>query len=349
MKILILSDLHIAKNTPWNTDYEDIKYLCSQIENTTLPEFDACIIAGDIFNVSRIKPEDIWRFIRLLDVLGVYNRPPVFAIGGNHDPHDPTIASCIPEGVTLYPEDILHVNQDITISGMMYSPDLDKVREYLRTTQADIVVCHQSVQEFINIGSLGADQLKVSDFPKDRLCIVGDTHITSAIPHGEGAVLSPGILCPMRSRAELLESNPQLVWFDTEEGLHFESLQKRFAGWFNGEPASVQMFEKHLDTMPSWEPDMIMYVPDDLKKDLPKTLPERTKVLFVSKAAEKAEMDLPEVDVDDIEGTSASIIKGAVESMIDTDDIDRSTIVSLVGDIAASETPEDPIKNYLQS
>ena len=59
-------------------------------------------------------------------------------------------------------------------------------------------------------------------------------------------------------------------------------------------------------------------------------------------------MDLPEVDVDDIEGTSASIIKGAVESMIDTDDIDRSIIVSLVGDIAASETTEDPIKNYLE-
>lgn len=349
MRILILADTHISKNTPWSTDYEDIKYVCRQIKDQGLPEFDACIIAGDIFNTARIKPEDVYWFIQLLDALGVYNKLPVFAIGGNHDPHALSIASCIPKGYTLNPDQALQISADITVSGMMYSPDLDKVREWLNSVSTDIVVCHQSVQEFINIGSLATNQLKIDDFPKDRLCIVGDTHVTGAIQHGDGAVVSPGIVCPMRSRAELLTSKPHLVWFDTEEGLHFEPLQKRFADWFDGEQTSIQKFVKHLDTMPDYEPDMIMYVPEDLYEDLPKTLPDRVRVCVVSSVAEKADMDMPEVDVDDIECTGAAVIRDTVGKMLDESDRDRNTIITIVEDLVVSESPEDSVKHYLQS
>lgn len=349
MKILTLADIHISKNTPWSTDYEDIRYLCRQLYR--LPDdlsFDACIVAGDIFNVSRIKPEDVFWFIKILNLLGVYNKGSMMAIGGNHDPHDPSIASCIPCGHTLSPQSVLCFD-GLSVSGMMYSPDLDKVREYLNNVKTDIVVCHQSVEEFAGtFGLAGANQLKLADFPKDRLCIVGDTHITKAIQHGSGAVLSPGILCPMRSRAELLDSEPHLVWFDTEDGIQWIPLKKRFAAWFDGDPESIEQFENHLKEMEDWEPDMIMYVSESMREGLPKRLPERTRVMIVPAESKENYLEMPEVDVDDFEGTGAYVIEETVSGMLDEADDDRSTIVSLVRDIAVSETPEDQIKHYLQ-
>ena len=350
MRILILADLHIAKNTPWSDNYEEFESLIQQITDIgeDLPAFDACIIAGDIFNTSGIKPADIACLERLMAAFRVCCKP-LYCVAGNHDPHDPTIADVLPNGGTLTPEP--ENIGGLTISGLGYTPDLDKVRAYLKETTTDVVVCHQSVKEFINVGDIAGDQLRLDDFPKDRLCIVGDTHITAMREHGTGVVVSPGILTPMRSRAELLESSPQLVWFDSETGMQTYDLRKRYALYFDPDSRCIQQLERYLNgERPEWDLAPVLYVSEKFVEEFKATkIPEGAKVIMVPDVTAEVMDVIPEVDIDDVVAATADLIRDTAAYMIDDEDKDKAIMVTLVSDLVTSDSPEENVEAFLKN
>ena len=186
MRALVLSDLHIAKSTPWATDWEDCQYLYKRLQDCITNEAytfpDIVIICGDTFNSPRILQGDVYWFDKIIRLLTSDQTIPLW-INGNHDPGPYHVCGGV---------DLTQKPWYGGIYGHHYSQDLDSVRVWLKSTDCPITVTHQSASMFMDLGVSGLDQLHPEDF-HSPLNIIGDTHVTRVYTSNNITCLSPGI------------------------------------------------------------------------------------------------------------------------------------------------------------
>lgn len=374
MRFLILSDLHIAANTPWAKDYEDFNFLLRELKRTEKPQFDACLICGDTFNSPRISQGDVAKFFELLDVLGVLGKP-TGVINGNHDPGSHHVLESLEDVVRLDVEPLMG------IVGHSYSQNLDEVREWLLRQSAQVTVTHQSCRAFADLGAFGVPQL-LPEYFVTPVNFIGDTHLTACVasevntknspplrvgkppydseivglaptPEGVGEkyLLSPGILTPMRSRKELLSAQPFLMWWEADyqgngrfdidnADLETLPLPKRPAAVL--EPGNEDQIK--VDDKCTAETPMIVYVPEDYENDC---LRKDDRVRYIRYASS---VDVPEntsVSVELTETTTVDDMVNAASQLLSEEDKDREVELGLVRSLITTDAPAEIVKEYL--
>lgn len=350
MRILVLSDVHIAKTTPWSTSWEDVDWLISTVRTMKseekIPEFDAAILCGDMFNTPRVLPGDVVRFHNLMDAFGLLDKP-VGWINGNHDPGVSSVAEILPKAV-----DLNHETMFGCVKGHSYSQNLDEIREWLKKEVGFVHVLHQSASMFMSLGeSLGVDQLHPEDFMAP-LTFIGDTHITGVFENpNKGFVISPGIPLAMRSRVELETCDPRLLVWTVDN----------FQDVFNSELDTIQLpkrpyvvarsqeeldrFLDHLKDDPKTI-HSVVYVPAHLRRELSCSAYSDypIRIIEYTEASDPKEvLEMPVIDdSDDID-----YLKVASE-LIPDETPDKGVILGLTRDLLGTEDPDLVVKNYLE-
>lgn len=349
MRALVLSDLHIAKSTPWSTDWEDCQYLYRRLHHiVTGNEYkfpDFIIICGDTFNSPRILQGDVYWFNKLIGQLSGDDTTPLW-INGNHDPG----AYHVCGGVDLTQKPYFG------IYGHHYSQDLDSVRVWLNSTDCLITVTHQSASMFMDLGISGLDQLHPEDFHAP-LNIIGDTHVTRVYTSNNITCLSPGILMPMRSRKELFEAQPKLIVLD--DGLEPEDagdclldLDRTTISAYDIPVRphlmieSQEQLEKYIADNWKNEVPVIGYVTPEVRKtlDISHYGPSVIRLIEYSDTLEISDVSLssevvPE-DTVDVVSTAASLMPDDAHN--------KQELLTLVGDLLSTNAPEEIAENYLK-
>lgn len=352
MKVLVLSDVHIAQTTPWSRDYEDIKlvlqYLKHRKEIGEIPKFDACILCGDIFNTPRLNQGDPAIFTELLDVLEVTDKP-VGAINGNHDPGGHHVCEYLKGFHRLDYEPMMG------IEGHSYSQNIEEIREWLKRSKAQITVTHQSCSLFMNLGNLQLPQLRGEDFHAP-LNFIGDTHVSHAVEvKGSSMCVSPGILCPMRSRSELFDANPHLTYFEADylgdgkwdlenADLKFLVIPKRPAMLVTSETTEQNIRTFDFDCKHPGLPG-IVYVPKSLETGIDFSKFAHLRVIRFPDLEKDLEVDIDYSDV--LEGAKTIDTILATADKLLADDSDKPTILALVKDMLENEQPTEVVKQFL--
>lgn len=218
---LILSDLHLTNPKAELSKFgledaingiKEIKKLCTlrktqQGGSPRAPAapppapFDFFVIAGDIFDSVSVNPSSIHLACLLRDALS--DIPEGYIIRGNHDRADYNMLEDMFGWTQLYSDKVSYVrNSEITISGINYSSD-DDHRKYLQAAPSDIMVLHASMKPF---GGFTEGCLSAAECPKDRVVIVGDTHVSGVYLQDDRCVLSPGNLFPL-NKSEITSGN----------------------------------------------------------------------------------------------------------------------------------------------
>lgn len=360
MKILVLSDLHIAKNTPWSKDWEDVEWLITQLQSLkqrkgpAFPCFAGALLCGDMFNTPRILPGDAVRLVDILRIFGVDNKP-VGWINGNHDPGDFNIAEILPNAVNLNQEPLFDL-----ISGHSFSQNIEEVREWLRGCPYPVTVTHQSASMFMKFGEQLRDyqildkQLHAGDFVAP-LNFIGDTHVTDVVTKGSVNCISPGILNPMRSRKELFESAPQImVWEvlqDTQHRWDVEGscidtipLKKRpFIKIQLQEEIDNYNWQSYVENIP-----LLAFVSDELRPDLDFT-PWKDKPYRVVEYSETARAnEVLDAPMEDRAADTLEDIMAAANDILPEDAPNRTNILELTRNMLGVEDPDIIVKNYLE-
>ena len=375
MRFLVLSDLHIASNTPWAKDYEDLNFTIRELKRMEKPKFDACLICGDTFNSPRISQGDVAKFFELLDVLGVLGKP-TGVINGNHDPGSHHVLESL-EGVVR-----LDVEPLMGIVGHSYSQNLDEVQDWLQRQIAQITLTHQSCRAFADLGAFGVPQL-LPEYFVTPVNFIGDTHLTACVASevnmknspplrvgkppldieivglaptpervGEKYLISPGILTPMRSRTELMSAQPFLMWWEADyrgngkfdiDNANLETLPvpKRPAAVL--EPGKEDRIK--VDDSCTAETPMIVYVPEDYENDC---LRKDDRVRYIRYASS---VDVPEnapVSVELSETTTVDDMVGAASQLLSEEDKDRDVELGLVRSLITTNAPAEIVKEYLE-
>lgn len=154
------------------------------------------LIAGDLLHQSRptartmayLKQLDDW-----LQAVGIH----LYVVRGNHDyttPHwlevlrNPATGPVVPGFNYLHKRLLKIAGKQVYFLGYC-APDEFRHTEF---PAADILVCHQSVAEFVGFNSsyaLTFDELPCSSY---QLIVVGDTHIPEQVNHNGCTIISPG-------------------------------------------------------------------------------------------------------------------------------------------------------------
>lgn len=218
MKALILSDLHIEAKSRWSTtdQNEDLDFVIKQIKE--LPpetfDYDCVIVAGDTTDRPRENATVVTHLQRLFNVLNPHNKP-VYVINGNHDAGQDNYLTTILTNAWLA-HDTNTVVGNTSIQFLNYCNNLDTVREFLKTAEADVLVIHQSSAPFIDINIEDLPIMHVEDYPKGKVCIVGDTHIPGVYEADGRYMISPGSLYP-HNKTELLNVQNFLMILETND------------------------------------------------------------------------------------------------------------------------------------
>ena len=201
MRILVLSDLHLDKprGELKRFDLEDAKTAIASLQNYTAG-IDAVILAGDIFNAVRVDSVPFHLLHNLDEVLK--DIPKKYVIRGNHDRARFSILEETYGYTALKPDEVIPISDTLTISGCDYT-DRETHKEYLRSADSDILVCHFPMSPF---SSFGDSNLSVNDCPENKIVIVGDTHKPGVYAKDGRCVISPGCLFPA-DRTELLSKH----------------------------------------------------------------------------------------------------------------------------------------------
>ena len=201
MRILILSDLHLDKprGELKKFDIEDAEVAIQSLGEYT-EGIDAVVIAGDIFNATRVDSIPL----HLLNMLGtqIKDIPQKYTIRGNHDRARFSILEDMLGYTALKPYENIDIGDGITISGCDFT-DIDTHREYLSKATSDILLCHFPMSPFSTFSDLN---ISVNDCPEDRVVIVGDTHKPDVYAENNRCVISPGCLFPA-DKTEILSGH----------------------------------------------------------------------------------------------------------------------------------------------
>lgn len=334
-------------------------------QESKFPNFDACIIAGDTFNSPRIYQGDVVRFFRILEALELKDKP-IAWINGNHDP-----------GSFHVVQGLNNENQDsritdnfggaqsldsfpfMGIAGHSHSQNLDEVRQWLKQTDSQITVTHQSASMFMSLGNLDVDQLHPEDFHAP-LNIIGDTHITDIWQENEVICLSPGILCPMRSRAEMESSLPRLVWleaeylgngrFDLESGNIDGVYVRKRPHMFINTISSIDELVRKAKNRQSWEPPVLAFVDTSEHPAILEDPELHDPNIRVISYVKNVDLQNHEEDIS-IEFGGSVTVDTMVETagkLIPEESSDRATTLSLVRDLLSSDSPAEIATNYLK-
>ena len=216
MKAIILSDLHIEDKSRWSKSdtNEDLDYLIEQIKAMPKDRFDVdCIIVcGDTTSRPRENAATVSNLRKLFEAVNPLNKP-VYVINGNHDSGEDnyltTVCNCI-----RVPDNVCTI-ADKVVAFHDYSNNLDTIREFLTKPEPDIFVIHQSSQPFIDIPIEDLPVMKVEDYPANKICIIGDTHIPAIYKDEDNRLLlSPGTLYPHIKTDMAIAS--YLIFMDTD-------------------------------------------------------------------------------------------------------------------------------------
>jgi DNA repair exonuclease SbcCD nuclease subunit len=371
MRICLLSDLHIARNTPWSRDWEDMDFLISELQTMrkeVLPDFDAALICGDTFNTPRIYQGDVVRFFRILEALGLKNKP-IGWINGNHDPGSFHVVQSLNNdvqdllnGVPMFSEKgvgavSLDIHPLMGIIGHSYSQNLFEIRSWLSHLDGvQITVTHQSASMFMELGNLDLDQLHPEDF-RAPLNIIGDTHVTKVVEHHGMTLVSPGILAPMRSRTELVESNPHIMWIESDYlGLGTFDLD---SASINAKPvrkrpfvvidtlSGVDRLDGLLKTRKESDPPVIVFVEASLTSSV--ELPKGDHIRMVSYVrGVDTPTDTQDLSIELGDSITVNTMVEVAGQLIPEDSKDRQTTLGLVKELLSADDPSDVAKNYLE-
>ena len=349
MQILILSDVHVARNTPWSKGWEDVDFLISSLkkkrEETPFPTFDGAIFCGDLLNTPRVLPGDVVKFVELMEVLGL-DKVPVGWVNGNHDPGDFCIAEVLPKAVNLNEETLFGV------AGHNFSQNLEEVRDWLRACQAPVTVTHQSASMFMDLGKglserLADKQLRPEDFHAP-LNFVGDTHVTSVFTVGDVNCVSPGIPVPMRSRKELFDSNPCLmVWdFDGSDvaGSEIRTIELPKRPYVHVTDAAQRLPEYRASDLP-----LLLFMSGSIRKefDLSDYSDYPIRIIEYSDTVTDLEAVLDQ-PLENYSADTVDDIISAAQSILPEDSPNYSDILSVTRSLLTSEDPDIIVKDYLK-
>lgn len=209
--IFVASDLHVGrvmrKGIPElaGDSFEALKHLCNQIITFPTEEKKSLILAGDIYDMTRIDgstTKAVGDFCNTLVNDGVM----IYFVEGNHDKQDHNNTHAYPLLLANASEEsrgkIYHLSKysNVTIDGRVvkgfdYLPP-EKLKENIKNVEADILVLHQAFEELLPFE--GRFDISFEDIPHSIKHVVsGDIH-TSCLKEmtPERWFLSPGSLHP---------------------------------------------------------------------------------------------------------------------------------------------------------
>lgn len=358
MQILILSDIHIARNTPWSRDWEDVDYLIRQLTDLRgrmgirFPCFAGAILCGDVFNTPRILPGDAVRLVNILRVLGVAEKE-VGWINGNHDPGDFNIAELLPNSTNLNVEPLFGM-----ISGHSFSQNIQEVRDWLKACKYSVTITHQSASMFMNLGDkltdISANQLRPEDFHAP-VNFIGDTHVTDVFTQGEVNCISPGILAPMRSRKELFDAHPQIMVWDIPKDAHNGwdvgnssistiPLKKRPFVTF-GQQLDVDLYDwsSYAEDVP-----LLVFVSADVRGNLDFSKCPADKFRIIEYAGATPVDEVLNAPLEDRGADTLEDIMATANDILPEDTPNRETVLELTKNIIGVEDPDIVVKSYLE-
>jgi DNA repair exonuclease SbcCD nuclease subunit len=340
MKALLLSDLHIEAKSRWSTSdtNEDLDFVIKQIKN--LPpetfDFDCVIVSGDTTDRPRENATVVTNLRRLFTAVNPNNKP-VYVINGNHDAGQDNYLT------TILPNSWLANGTKTVVNGtsiqfMDYCNNLDTVREFLKTAEADVLVIHQSSAPFIDLAIEDLPIMHLEDYPQGKVCIVGDTHIPGVYDAEDKYLISPGSLYP-HNKTELLNVQNFLMILETNDSdtnLKAIPLEKRsgIAVESSKSLESIKLsIEEFLAVKTPLKP--IIWVPDFLYE----AYKHDERAIFKSVATYKDSNQEVVQQVDSLDVDSA--INATLDSIQLEDEKIRESVFSLVKTFVESDDPYD--------
>lgn len=173
-KVAILSDIHLEAK-PYNLEkkqqdiYDTFKYVCDTI---LMQDFDLIVIAGDLFDKTKLSYETI-RYASLLKKVS----DKIFFIEGNHDRG----VSEFFKAINVEKKKILPITDNLVIAGIDWMDDhvqlkkeIEKLKEEVYPENT-ILVLHANVKEIMPYMK---DEFAISfgDLKDFKFCIVGHFH-----------------------------------------------------------------------------------------------------------------------------------------------------------------------------
>lgn len=303
MKALVLSDLHIEDKSRWSTtDHnEDLEFLLEQLNSMSEEIFDVdCIIVcGDTTDRPRENANVVKHLQRLFKAINPKNRP-VYVINGNHDTGKDNYLTAVCDAIHVGSKQIRV--KDKTIDFLDYTNNLDVVRDFLKTSTADILVIHQSSAPFIDLKIDDLPILHVEDYPDNKICLVGDTHISGIYTGNNKFIVSPGTLYPHNKTEIISKDDNNLILLDTDNKdmpVKAIMLEKR-PGMALESKKSVDSIKSSVENFLASESRLqpIIWLPDFMS-DVYKT-DDRAIFKFVSTYSDSPDIDISKVDTLDI-------------------------------------------------
>lgn len=348
IRILALSDLHLGYPRGELRQFkdEDVLFAIKQVAKlVSESNYDCVIIAGDIFNSTEVNGEEIRLLNKLSEALKPVKPSNILCIRGNHDRDRYSIPKYTHGFVDL--NDTVVTIGGFKIAGCNYSSG-ERHREFLRTADADILVCHFPMSPF---ASFGDNPITIDECPDDKVVIVGDTHKPDVCLKANKAAVSPGCLFPA-NKSELLSgfagSCYDLVVSRDESGeLGVIFTQNMLISRFGVSLASIKTSDELLAALNTIEPTegfpgkKVAYVNPDLIDKLPDDY-----VGIATVTADEVEDTV--IEVAGLEGDGVKDMSKKLLSEFFKDSPDSSECLELATDLLESADFETVINQFLR-
>ena len=349
LKILAMADLHLGyprgelKKFGLEDCLEAISDLKQKVKELTP---DILIVAGDVFNGVRVDSEELYLFSEFLKAVAPIPRK--LSIQGNHDRG----AFSIPEylgsftALSEVPVDV----EGVSFAGIS-ATSTEKHREFLQNCEADVQVVHFPMSPFSRFG----EPIDASECKKDKLVIVGDTHIGEVYLKNDRCVISPGCLFPT-NKFELVSGNAGTSYMILLEksfsgDLNLNITRLALATRFGVDLTRVSVADELRHTLEaisrekavSGQLKPIAYVQTGLEE----THIEGWELIPVNLVAESVSPD--SVDFAGLDsGTVGDRIRKALERKFENDP-DKDALVKFTSELIESDVPEKVIGEFVNA
>lgn len=201
-KIIFTSDWHLGKRQYGLKHREQDRYRAAWHVLKQAAEMGAAAVlnGGDILDVTRPTSRAVNELKRMHAYLKTHDIP-MYLVQGNHDRTSPPWFDLFIEenntegGVILLEKEKVDIpGTDVSVYGVPEMP-VESLTEHLRSDEApeaDILLTHIMVRDWIGFKSPNSFELK--NLPQDKYshAVIGDVHKTAIERHGKVTCVSPG-------------------------------------------------------------------------------------------------------------------------------------------------------------
>lgn len=335
-KIAILSDVHLEAK-PYNLEqkqqdiYNTFEYILKTIFSQN---FDLIIIAGDLFDKTKISYETI-RYAKYLEKFN----DKIFFIEGNHDKG----VSEFFKAINVKKHKIIPITENLVIAGIDWIDDHNQLRKELNNLKNEIypentiLVLHANVKDLMPYMK---DEFAISfeDLKDFKFCIVGHFHN----PYYQDNILIPGSL----ERLDITNKEKRKLFYltvDEEENIevNFHNIPTRLIL----ETDSIEEIERAI-RLESLKP-IIFYTGNPQDISPAKLFYFETRCLLF-KIKTKLEKTIDELLNTEIQLTQANLQSIVAEFFENFPDVDKEIVKIFISHFGNIESAKRELEKYIR-